>query len=362
MTTPSPPKPYEQSRSIAPAPTVLSVAHPSNPEQPITSPQPVAAPQIQSQDKLTNDYNSTFNSQFQATLAPPQPFPQYPPQPYPTQPYSSQPYPPQLGMSPYGMNPYVTPYNRQPFNPFQSMMYGMQMSVSSLGRLSQLLQISFDAIHMSMTSVLRLVEHAFLLRTEVSGILGTVNIWKYLKNIISSVMSKLRSFFTGQISEQKESKLPTVPSDETPKNGYGDWGLISGLISVAVLWSFIKWLKRKFFPSPVVLDPEEYNPTTIPPPQPFQQNDGYGSNMYGMNNMYGNSGLYQNQGYGGYNGGSSMYNSNLYNSSMYNSGMLGSSNSMYSNPYNSSYNSGNMYGNNMYSGYNGSSGMYNGFN
>jgi len=312
------------------------------------------------------------------------------------------------------MGPGMVGPNGQPLGPFgkvQSIMHGMESSVQSFGRISQLLHMNFDALYMSFSSLLRFVDHAYLLKHEMVGVASTFTTLRFLQLSYARITRMVRKFLLGQDQVGMEevwggasdaaSKAKSIPmirgpngqlipdpraaammAQEETGEGLGVWGWIIPLISAAILWSLIKWIYRKFFPpKPKDLEADEKKkfeqalaeqpqpqpligpdgkPVLGPNGQPIMQQPQPGQmNGTGMGMGMGmGMGGYGTGGYGGYGGGYGGLGTGMYGGGLGGYGGYGSS----LGGYGSSYGSG--YGSSMYGGYGssmyGSGSMYGG--
>jgi hypothetical protein len=304
----------------------------------------------------------------------------------------------------YGLQPGMIGPNGMPLGPMgkvHTIMHGMESSVQSFGRISQLLHMNFDALYMSFSSILRFFDHAYLLKHEMYGVAQTFTTLKFLQMAYGKINRLVRRALGQDVGLEEvwgaaaDSKAP-IPMIRAPdgrmipdprgaaagnSESYGVWGWIVPCLSLAILWSLVKWIWRKLFPPkppsedeklaeaakesnalqpvlgpdgkpvigpdgrPVLMNPNAPAitgglPGTGVPITPgmtgygggYGSMGGYGSGMYGStmyggmgSSMYGNtygglgSSMYGNT-YGGYGGGmGSMGYGGGYGSSMYNS-------------------------------------------
>ena len=189
-----------------------------------------------------------------------------------------------------GMLPMPGMYPGQPmpvgFNPITH----IGSSIQSFGRFSQLLQLNFDALHMSFSSLLRLFDSYSILRAE-TVMLGqtftTLNVFAWFGSKMWRLIERLRG--RGGVVDMEKGW-----SEAASANGVGAGGVPLGgkagqpsffsgwtwaLLVIAVGWSVVRWIirivRRRIF-GHVDPPPQLPQPAMLPPgapqPQPSQPN------------------------------------------------------------------------------------------
>lgn len=141
-----------------------------------------------------------------------------------------------------------------------SPMHHIGSSIQSFGRLSQLLQLNFDAIHASFSSMLRLFDSYAMLRGEMSMIgqtFTTLNLISFLTKRIQRLLALL----TGRAHSQSfndawsavSQSSPSVSPSSKPRKGGGffsgfTWNLLLIAVSWSVLRSIWRWISRRLWP------------------------------------------------------------------------------------------------------------------
>ena len=165
-------------------------------------------------------------------------------------------------------------------------------SIQSFGRFSQLLQLNFDALHMSFSSLLRLFDSYSILRAE-TVMLGqtftTLNVFAWLGSRVWRLLERLRGR-GGALDMEKGWKEAAgasgMPAGAVPSGGKpGQPSFFSGwtwaLLVIAIGWSVVRWLvrivRRRILghvdPPPQLPQPAMLPPGAAPQPnQPLQPN------------------------------------------------------------------------------------------
>ena len=163
-------------------------------------------------------------------------------------------------------------------------------SIQSFGRFSQLLQLNFDALHMSFSSLLRLFDSYSILRAE-TVMLGqtftTLNVFAWIGGKLWRLIERLRG--RGGVLDMEKGWTEAagasgVAAGGVPPVGKGQPSFFSGwtwaLLVIAVGWSVMRWIvrivRRRIF-GHVDVPPQPPQPAMLPPgapqqPQPLQPN------------------------------------------------------------------------------------------
>jgi len=154
-------------------------------------------------------------------------------------------------MSPYGG--YGTGGN--PFDPFgqnkwinggQTIMSGVEQSVHSFGRISQLMQMNFEALHVSFTSLLRFLGGFAILRSEFWALGKTFTLFRFLQ-LVYIKARRVVSTLLGRSDPQTDLKDAWHDSEST-------WSWVPLILTAAMGWCLLRYLWRRvgecIWPSP----------------------------------------------------------------------------------------------------------------
>jgi len=157
-------KPLERRVAEQKLAAATTVSNPNKLSQSATTPQ---ASNVSSEDQN--------NSQIQQAQAQIRPQPMY--NNYSNPGMMGGMYGPQMGMY-GGMNP---------MNPMMSPLNAMQTTVGTVGRISGLLQMVSQAVHMSFSSFVQMAGNMSLLQGELGGILSIYSIFRFFANILRRI-------------------------------------------------------------------------------------------------------------------------------------------------------------------------------
>ena len=123
----------------------------------------------------------------------------------------------------------------------QSMLNGMQQRINFFGRISELLHMNFDALHMSFTSLLQLISNSEILMHECRGVFGTFSGLRVLYLIYRRVYAFVMRMI-GRSDLASQSQFQDVWKRKTGQST--GWSWVPSLLAVsATLWL----LKRLIF-------------------------------------------------------------------------------------------------------------------
>jgi len=241
---PSPPKPYEK-------PTESDTLTNQSPSRNLQDTSGAPNTTILGPSNMTsfNDYSSPYGAYGQ--------FGQYGQGPMFGQP----------GYGQYGQGPMMP----GPYSPMMTqadyMMAGMDMGVRSIGRLSQLLQGNFEALHMGGLSVLRLFGNLAMLKYELGYVLRAFALFKGFHLFWLKIRRSVWNLLHGKPKSLDQA------FDEAWKDASHELDTLTILILSILTYYAIKFLWKKLFPPSQHTKPPQQlaAPLAIPHSHPMLQ-------------------------------------------------------------------------------------------
>jgi len=148
------------------------------------------------------------------------------------------------GMGPMGAG---GPYDGNPnklLNGGQTLLHGVESSVQSFGRISHLLQMNFEALHMSFSSVVRFFGNFSVLRLEMYEIGKTFTTLKFLHLFYEKIHRFVVHHILGRDVPARAPSLHAEFSDVWDERETS-WAWIPTFLTLAIMWWLLKWLYQK---------------------------------------------------------------------------------------------------------------------
>eukprot|EP00808_Paulinella_micropora_P008932 g7014.t1 len=126
-----------------------------------------------------------------------------------------------------------------------SLISNMEQSVMSFGRISQLLQMNFQGLHMAFMSVQQLLGHASMLQHEMASVIRTFTTFRILHLAFLKMRNMLRALF-GAVGGKGQGPS-VVDLEEVWQKTEGntlDW-VMPACLTFAFAWWCVSWLRRK---------------------------------------------------------------------------------------------------------------------
>jgi len=145
---------------------------------------------------------------------------------------------PGMGGGPYDGNPNKLLYGGQ------TLLHGVESSVQSFGRISHLLQMNFEALHMSFSSVVRFFGNFSVLRHEMYEIGKTFTTLKFLHLFYE----KIHRFVVHHIlGREVPARAPSMHAEfsEVWDERETSWAWIPTFLTLAIMWWLLKWLYQR---------------------------------------------------------------------------------------------------------------------